>query len=33
MVLDAVTLADVQAAAKRYLAEPPVEIRVVPETK
>lgn len=32
-ILDAITLADVQAAAKRYLAAQPVEIRVVPETK
>lgn len=32
-ILDAITLADVQAAAKRYLAAEPVEIRVVPETK
>jgi zinc protease len=32
-VLDAITLAEVQAAAQRYLAAEPVEIRVVPETK
>lgn len=32
-ILDAITLTDVQAAAKRYLAAQPVEIRVVPETK
>ncbi|KPF63260.1 hypothetical protein IP79_10200 [Porphyrobacter sp. AAP60] len=32
-VLDAITLADLQAAARRYLtSEDPVEIRVVPET-
>ena len=32
-VLEAITPADVQAAAKRYLDAQPVEIRVVPETK
>lgn len=32
-VLEAITPAEVQAAAKRYLAAQPVEIRVVPETK
>jgi zinc protease len=32
-VLDAITLADVQAAAQRYLVAEPVELRVVPETK
>ncbi len=32
-VLDAITPADLQAAAKRYLAATPVEVRVVPETK
>jgi len=32
-VLDAITAADLQAAAKRYLSSDPVEIRVVPEAK
>jgi len=32
-MFDAITPADVQAAAKRYLAAQPVEIRVVPEAK
>jgi zinc protease len=32
-VLDAISPADIQAAAKRYLAVAPVEIRVVPETR
>ena len=32
-ILDAITFADVRAAAKQYLAAQPVEIRVVPETQ